>query len=324
MAANGDEGYEHISRSAVAPDSVTAAPPESSQCGMCHRVRHALRRWWKVALFVGVLLGAVAAACVWWNYVPVYTAEAKLQLKEQRPYIAFDQRDSPGVFVSTQLQLFKTRAILSPALETIARNVPKVNEMDDPIAWLEKNIDAQVIAGSELVSVQFSDPDPETAEKVLDAVVNSYLQYHRKYDRNLTLAVVGVLQDEKDRREKVLTELRNRVRDLSRKTGTGDADTASFVAQLTEQLRDTELDEKVATAELQAMQESAGASIEELRQQLTSDLGEVAAAEAARPVCGYTARAEGKTAIAHARRQVLRSALDEAKSKATEQWGLSG
>ena len=116
MAADGDEGYGHFSRSAVAPDTVTAAPPESSHCGMCHRVRHALRRPWKVPRFGGALLGGVAAACVWWSYVPVYSAEASLQLKQQRPYIAFDQRDSPEAFVRTQLQLFRTRAILSPAL----------------------------------------------------------------------------------------------------------------------------------------------------------------------------------------------------------------
>ena len=108
-AADGNEGYGHTARSGIAPDTVTAASPESSQCGMCHRVRHALRCWWKVALFVGVLLGAVAAACVWWSYVPLYTAEAKLQLKEQRPYIAFDRPDNSEAFVRTQLQLFRTR-----------------------------------------------------------------------------------------------------------------------------------------------------------------------------------------------------------------------
>ena len=183
--------------------------------------------------------------------------------------------------------------------------------MDDPIAWLEENI-REVIAGSELVSVKFSDPDPANAEKVLDAVVTSYLQYHRKFDRNLTLAVVGVLQDEKDRREKVLTELRNRVRDLSRKT-TGGADTASFVARLTEQLRDTEI-EKVAAAELQAMQKSAGASIEEQRQQLTGDLGDIAAAEAARQYAVTQQELKAKLGLLTARRQALRIAQDEAKA----------
>ena len=118
-----------------------------------------------------------------------------------------------------------------------------------------------MIAGSELVSVQFSDPDPETAEKVLDAVVKSYLQYHRKYDRNLTLAVVGVLQDEKDRREKVLTELRNRVRDLSRKAGIamGGTEAGRVVYDSTSPLKavhdlliQTEVDLEIHRAELAA------------------------------------------------------------------------
>ena len=74
-------------------------------------------RWWKWTVPLGLLTSALAGGLLWWTSVPKYTAEAKLQLKEQRPYIAFDQRDSSGVFVSTQLQLFRTRAILSPALE---------------------------------------------------------------------------------------------------------------------------------------------------------------------------------------------------------------
>ena len=154
--------------------------------------------------------------------------------------------------------------------------------------------------------------------------MKSYLQYHRKYDRSLTLAVVGVLQDEKDRREKVLTELRNRVRDLSRKTDIEGNVSTLPVERVTEQLASAELEEKVAATELQLLQESADTSIEEFRQQITGELGETAAAEAKRRYVVTQQELKAKLRSLTARRQVLQSKLGDEMLKQERQRQPSG
>ncbi len=219
-------------------------------------------RWWKWTIPLGILIGVVAASTIWWNRVPQYSAEAKLRIKARRPHIVFEDRGNSGVFLRTQLQLFRTRAILSPAVEDIMRDVPKVKEMEDPLAWLEKGIRTGVISGSELVGIQFSDPDPETAKKVLEAVVRSYMNYHRRYDRMNSQGIVSMLNEEKARREKVVIEMRNEVRDLARKAGVSlggletsriSYDSASPLQAVHDLLIQTDVDIEIAKAELAAM-----------------------------------------------------------------------
>ena len=294
--------------------SSTDLPPEatstddSARCGICGRVRAALRQSWRTALTAGLLLGTIAVGLVWWNYTPEYEAEAKLRIKSKRPYIAFMDRGYSDVFVRTQLRLLRTRAILSPALEDILRDVPKVKEMEDPLSWMEQGIRAEVIAGSEIVAVRFSDPDPETAETVLEAVVHSYMQYHRRYDRMNSQGIVSMLNEEKTRREKVVIELQNEVRDRAQKIRAGEPD--AFVAQLREELRRARIDEGIGQAELQAFQASAEESVEDYRQQLDGEFGEQAAAEARRKQLAAEQELKAKLRSLTSRRTVLEEAVN--------------
>ena len=295
--------------------SSTDLPPEATStddsacCGISGRIRAAMGKSWRTALTAGLLLGAVAVGLVWWSYMPEYEAEAKLRIKSKRPYIVFMDRNDSDVFVRTQLKILRTRAILSTALKDIMRDVPKVKKMEDPLSWMEQGIRAEVIAGSELVAVQFSDPDPETAQEVLEAVMHSYMNYHRRYDRTNTQGIVSMLNEEKSRREKLVIEMRNQVRDLARKTRSGEPD--AFVAQLREELRRARIDEGIGQAELQAFQASAEEFVEDYRQQLDGEFGEQAAAEARRQQLAAEQELKAKLRSLTSRRTVLEEAVND-------------
>ncbi len=231
------------------------------------------QRWWKLTIPLGILAGVGIAGTIWSTRVPTYTASATLEIKDQTPYIVFEERGNAGRFVRTQLELFQTRAILSPALQDLGATVPKIHEMEDPIAWLQEGIQAGVVRDSDFVSIRFTDPDRETAEKVLEAVVQSYMKYHRRYERNYDQILVGMLQDEKERREKTLIELRNRVRDLAKKAGVaiGGAeparaayDSSSPLKAVHDLLIQTEVDLEVAKAELEVARRQRGNPTQEI------------------------------------------------------------
>ena len=49
----------------------------------------AARRWWKVAVPTAILLGAAAAAAVWFLFEMQFTASAIVRIETDRFYIAF-------------------------------------------------------------------------------------------------------------------------------------------------------------------------------------------------------------------------------------------
>ncbi|NLF08226.1 MAG: hypothetical protein GX594_09635, partial [Pirellulaceae bacterium] len=66
---------------------------QSNQGLTVHFVLSALRRWWKVAMPVALVLAVGGAAVVYFMFEPVYEASAWLQFEERTPYLAFENKD---------------------------------------------------------------------------------------------------------------------------------------------------------------------------------------------------------------------------------------
>ena len=78
-------------------------------------VLHAVRRWWKVAAPLGILLAAVSAGAVFLLFKPMYMAVGNIRILEKQPSVAFPVMNSDDEkYVQTQLQSLKFWQVLRP------------------------------------------------------------------------------------------------------------------------------------------------------------------------------------------------------------------
>ena len=77
------------------------------------------KKWWKVALPMGAVVAAIAAATVWYMHVPRYQAKALLMIQASSPYVAFSGGRSgveSGRYIQTQLELLRSQVVLEPVI----------------------------------------------------------------------------------------------------------------------------------------------------------------------------------------------------------------
>ena len=128
-------------------------------------------------VFVVVLIPAVPLA---WLSVPIrYTATAQIECAATRPIIIEEvgSTGNYGLFMQTQRQKIAGPSIMSKVAEDPSilalewlRNQP------DPMYYLLSNITVSNKGGTELLTVEFSAPNPADAKTVVATVCNVYLR----------------------------------------------------------------------------------------------------------------------------------------------------
>lgn len=209
----------------------TAKPMNSSRIHKPHRsaqgesispqmALHAVRRWWKVAAPAAVVLAAISASAVWLSFEPKYQAEALVQISEHRQHIAFPDKDTSDRFVATQLELLRTPVVLGPLLKNseIMRQ-REIREARDPLLFLQKNITVAAVGKSELYRIGYAAAEPAGAKQVVDAVVQSYMDYVTSTDSERRAALIVALEREMASRKATAEQLRDRVRQYSQEAG---------------------------------------------------------------------------------------------------------
>ncbi|MCX5636907.1 MAG: polysaccharide biosynthesis tyrosine autokinase [Planctomycetota bacterium] len=76
--------------------------------------------------------------------------------------------------------------------------------MDNPAAYLKKNLNIEVGKKDDIITVVFDSPYPQEAAGIVNAVVDSYIKYHSLRKQTTVSKVVDILQKEKVKRDKEL------------------------------------------------------------------------------------------------------------------------
>ena len=165
---------------------------------------HALRRRWLMILGIGLLIAAPASAAVWFLLGEQYEATATLQVAIAERAVAFEAENMSSdssrfdIFKNTQRQMILSRFVLSSALQkpevTRIPAVRKEVRKGDPVEWLAYWLNVGFPGGAEVMTVSLSMRDPEHAQTLVKAVVDSYM--------------VEYVNAERDRKRKRLDELK--------------------------------------------------------------------------------------------------------------------
>jgi len=143
----------------------------------------ALKRRLAISLGLAILLCSLSTVAAW-NLLPLpkFKAEAKLLVKSQTPQIAYktaeaqNDGDYPS-YQKTQLTLLKSRFVINAALqEKGISKLQTIKEHKDPVNWLQDNLQAQFLQGSQILEISLAGEKADELAIVVNAVTRAYLE----------------------------------------------------------------------------------------------------------------------------------------------------
>ncbi len=237
---------------------------------------NALRRWWMIALPIGLLLGAAAVAVVYWQFQPQYEAVALLKITEQPQFIVFEPRDagiSRGYF-RTQVEIIRSRMILDQALLQLKEDVrskkikdlPEIHKETDRIGWLQRRVSVVSPNESALLEIKYASPEPEAAAAVVNAITTQYLKEQQKEESAQSQRILDALKEQLSTQEENVRNFRKQAESLASKFSDKEPDSPQAessgssalknpLAELQGQLINVQVDRAMLRAKIGALEE---------------------------------------------------------------------
>ena len=180
--------------SGLQPHGATNEPPPEGQGDFnVPGLLQAFRRRWHVILPLATL---VACGTGWLAHEflgkPSYTARTLLHVSADRPRILYESGDSRSDFTNyqrAQAATVKSRWVLRSALAQLGgRELSLLQQSQDPVADLEKEIQADYTLAPEIMRITLKGNPPGELLILLDAIRDAYLREVLNKDRTDRLA----------------------------------------------------------------------------------------------------------------------------------------
>ena len=233
-----------------------------------------ISHWWMIGIPLGLALAAVACAYIWYSFEPQYRSSATLLVREKPEYIAFNNDTYSRRFLQTQLQLFRTRTVLSSALEDVA-DLPELQGSGDPVGWLESRLGVSPVGQSEFIEASFTCGARESAQAIVRAIVHAYLDHVKSDDDLRTRRIIETLETERKARQDVVYEMRSHVRGMTEELSAKDptllnAEIRSVARSLKSRLVDMDVEIEVTRAQLSAERAMSPTDVAEFQVQINN------------------------------------------------------
>lgn len=193
-----------------------------------------LRRRGVLAVGSALVAAAAAAFSIWYVLPLEYTAEGEIY------FAAVD--GELGQFKQTELGTLKGREVCRRAVEQPqAAALPLFQSSPDPAAALNLRVTADSLPEERIIHVKVSDPDPQIAQTLVNAVIQAYVEVARDKKSDETSRLEQQYQKERDESRAEIEKIKRRQVELARKAGQTDPDAIRGVV---ESLRREQLDKQ--------------------------------------------------------------------------------
>jgi polysaccharide biosynthesis transport protein len=163
-----------------------------------------------------IMLSCIVAALVLaFIYVikatPIYTSTSRIYVQQSGPKIISENEvgvmTQSNNYLYTQAELLKSTPILAATLEdTDIAGAQTFDRIDNKLVFLKKTLDIAVGKKDDIISVSFKSAYPGEAAQIVNKIVESYVTYQATQKRSTSAEVLKILQTEKEKRSKELTE----------------------------------------------------------------------------------------------------------------------
>lgn len=236
---------------------------------------HAVRQRLAVSIPLGIVLATAACAALWRFTEDKYRSASTLKIIDKQPFLAFPNQEKSLSFAETQVELLRGPHIIGRALEGEGLSrLPELREIagkQDPVLWVKTRLKVARIGKSELYEVSMVARKPESAQKIVAAVVNTYKNFQSAEFDLHRQRLMEILKDEEFGKGIEIEQKRQRLRDITRQGG-GDSQNDNTTSQamgqalllsaLQQRLVDAEVELEIQQAQLETLREktTAGAA----------------------------------------------------------------
>ena len=183
----------------------------------------ALRRRWLLAVSLGLLIAPAVGVGVWILRPITFTARITLQVDSSQKYFLYPIQEGRGDFNTYQrgqIALVKSRFVLNAALrDPKVEKLAIVQEQEDPVAWMEKEVQADFSIAPEILRISMTGEDSKALPIIVDAVRNAYLNEIVNKEKNVREKRLKELTDRFARYDADLKQKRDTLKTLAQRTG---------------------------------------------------------------------------------------------------------
>jgi capsular exopolysaccharide synthesis family protein len=134
-----------------------------------------VRRRWKQAILLGLVVASTAAFLVWMFLPPAKPYAFTKLYFQTRPAGSVDHPDPP-VNQQTQKELITSRIVLRTALEDPeVAQLSCITEKPDPISWLIRELEIDFPTGSEIMRITLREDRADEARVIIDKIAQAYM-----------------------------------------------------------------------------------------------------------------------------------------------------
>ena len=206
---------------------------------------HAVRRRWALSLGLGLLVGGVAAGLVAF-FVPVkYEAFSLLRVSNRAPSVLAETAsgiEEFAIFKRTQIQLILSGIVLQrTVVEPDINRLSIIHEHDDdPVSWLKEQLIIDYPDDAEILRVAIKGRMPGELRKIIDKVVDKYLQEIVQHERDMRMANEERLEKTLQQYQADLTQGRDSLHKMANLHKTSSSEVAQSAKRLAlDELRET-------------------------------------------------------------------------------------
>lgn len=183
------------------------------QIALCHR-------W---TILSTIILFLVAAFLYLLKATPIYTSMSRVYVEQSGPKIIGEYE---GVmtqsknYLYTQGELIKSTPIVANVVDNAQiKRFRTFAGADNLVAYVKKNLNVVIGKKDDIITVSFDSAYPEEAAQLVNAIVDSYIGYHSTHKRSTVFEVLTILQKEKVKRDRELSDKFRQLVEFTRENG---------------------------------------------------------------------------------------------------------
>jgi capsular exopolysaccharide synthesis family protein len=210
-----------------------AAPPAALAAGPnVPALLRSLRRRWVLAFSIGIVLGALGSAAVWFLLPPAKnTANVQLQINLDANGKVHEHADgkieSVETFQANQVAYIRGRLTLNAALRSGIKKLDTLRDLNkesEDVEWLEREVRVD-FPSREIIRITVSGENVEDLKQIANAVSKAYLTEHVEKQIKERQTRLEELRKIHEQYKNKLAALRRVKSDLAKKSPGGDSQT---------------------------------------------------------------------------------------------------
>jgi capsular exopolysaccharide synthesis family protein len=187
----------------------------------------ALRRRWLLGFTLGLLGALLAGLAAWYLVPPSSTVRTLLRVYSVQPHIVFNTAEGRADFFNyqrSQVALLRTRFVLSRALRNVdVANLVTLKDEPDPVAWLEKHIQADYAMAPEIFRIALTGEHPEDLKKLVTEVREAYVKEIADKEHEKRFKRLDQLKQLFDKFDTQLQQKREKLRKMAESLGSNNS-----------------------------------------------------------------------------------------------------